>query len=334
MVTTERTLTGTLSYRGRRVFFADNTARTGGLTLFNTTRTNEHEKGEVIVSTVRRRDILRTTSRLRGRNFRIIHLVPSRFNYVDTSRVTGTIGSGAVLISVVCVGGRINSVVPIRGVGGVIRVGGTPTLIRVSYIRTFKGIPIYPGGLKTSLLSIATRGVRNPGNYNTLCVGGNIHVIPHIFNNRRRGGVHPNARTTPLVTNFNTTMGTLPSVGGRDTRVTTLGTCTGDGLLRVPNVGFGDNRGTSPCVLGICVPAFVHDRAIIRRLSTRCNICIDGNSTYTGNGGDRILTTVRLPSRATSGDVHVDFSERDATTSYSRLYTTVGSLMGGRPEWV
>lgn len=302
--------------------------------MFNTINTGGQLNGGVIAATLRRPDIRGYVRHLRRDNFRMIEMRPRDSNGVDLGSFRGTVSRGAVLMSMVTIGGRINSIVPARGLGGVVGDGGSPTLLRISSIRNCVGVPLYPGDYKVSLVDIDTRGIRNPGNIKTLCVGGGIHVGPCVLNNNRRGGVYSKARNVPTVTNFTTTIRGYKDIRGG------LGCATGLGLHlerqvgRVPKMRVGSPRGTLPCVVGVSVSR-VPSRMSMGFFSVG-NMCVSTNSTYSGKREDGILRDVKLPPSEVSSTVQVDLSGSASVSRVSHYTSIVGvTIRGleGRGKW-
>lgn len=139
-------LTRVLGMARGRVLFASNKARSGGLTLVNNTLTGGQDNGRVVAATVRRTTIDRPMTFLRRRKFRIAVLPMSKRKMMGLSTLRGTLEPSAVLMSAVVMGGRANTIVPMRGVNTVVRRGYPGTLCRMSTVRTFNGCHVCPGG--------------------------------------------------------------------------------------------------------------------------------------------------------------------------------------------
>ncbi len=323
MGTTQLTITGALYTDRGRVVFASYNARTGGVTLVSILTHGGHN-GQVVAALVRRPSILRATGQLRGLNFRIVCLGPSRGKIVGLSSLGTTLGSGALLMDVVLIGGRVNAV---RPVDRTMELAGTlspGTCFRYSTMRTCNGVPVGTGGLKISVLATDKRGVRKPGNVNFLCGSGGYRVTPFVANNNRRGNVHSKARYIPLVTKLRNTVSSLPGLRSRLLGAHRVCSCTGKLLGSVTIVGsFSDNL---PCVLGVSLIK-CGDRAILRFLREH-RVFISDKDTYTGNGRDCILGRVKVDNGHVSSVLHVDFSESARGRSVSRLCTTLALTRG------
>lgn len=170
--------------------------------------------GRLVASTTRRRTILRPVRCLRALKFRIACLPISRANGMAMRSIISTVQRSAVLISLVCTGGRINDVGPVTRVNTLLTKGGV--LFRASTIRTCNDRRVSILRRRVSLLSISTRGVGNPGKVKFLCHGGDLRLPGFVRNNDRRGSRHNNARGAPCVEKFTGTITLVRTRHGRD----------------------------------------------------------------------------------------------------------------------
>lgn len=221
------------------------------------------------------------------------------------------------MISVVCTGGRVNAVRPVSRVNTVYE--GRNILFRASTIRTTNCIGVSIRGRGVSLLSVATRGLRKPGNYNLLCVEGNMEVRGLVYNNTRREGGHTNARGITNVINLSTTLRlTISNVSREGTGLRGVHSELVSNLLGVRHSEVGNSEIRElPNGIGVYFRN-VRNRDLLLELSLG-NISTSSNSTYASNdlSPDRMLLTVNLPRRVTRNDVHLSFSSSGARRSVS-----------------
>lgn len=331
---TESTLTGDVNTGTGSVVFADNNARTSGRTVFKATRSYHSENGRVVAARVRRRTILRTYRRLRGRNFRMACLPISPGKHISMGRMRSTLQRSAVLMAVVCKGGRVKALRPVGRVNRLLT--RRPTGFRASTIRTCKLRGVSIRSLGISLLSISTRGVGNPGKVNFLCTRPSIGLSSQLFNNRRREGHETKARGIPSVTNFRRTIQVARGrVRAGQRRLRSLEGLFVGGLGRRNTIfRLGKSLSCSlPRILGLDFPK-AGIRTVLIGLSLT-KVTTSDKSTYATNSvsPSRILIDVfKGKSSGLRGSVHFDFNlfgagrrTRDTTR---RATGVIGQLTG------
>lgn len=339
---TGRAVTGILGMGTGSVCFASKKARDSGLTLVKYTETGEETKGRLVAASVRRPTVLGAVHCLRRRrNFHIACLPMSTDKEIGLSTLGRTLYPRAVLMSIVCMGGRIKALRPVSRTMGVMGRCGSSVLFRSSTIRKFKGCRVCPGHRGVSLLDTDKRGVRKPGKAKFLCMNRGIGVGPVLFKKKRRGSLHSNARGIPKVTKLKLTAGVVcGSLSVGMTLVHRLGSCfvrrtRGVRGAAIRNLG---SRKDTPRVVDLKVTK-VQDRILLRALRSG-KVCISSKSTYTSGRPtmDNILEDVKTTRRCLSTAVHFDVSRfaagRRVSCALRALCGYVPVLEGCAHRWL
>ncbi|MBF0564756.1 MAG: TusE/DsrC/DsvC family sulfur relay protein [Nitrospirae bacterium] len=157
-------------------------------------------KGHIITSATEHSSVLKTVGYLEGLGFEATYLGVDGDGVVRAQDVRNTLRPDTLLVAVMAANNEIGTVNPIGEIGAICREKGVPLM--VDAVQAFGKMPLSPGKMGISLMSMSGHKIYAPKGVGALYVEKGFELVPLIHGGDQEGGLRAGTENVASIMAF------------------------------------------------------------------------------------------------------------------------------------